>query len=140
VKLQSASLLRLPDGRLILQRRTKDAPTNPGKLGLFGGGVEAGETSEQAARRELSEETNLDTADLHFVLGAKVKLKNDLQQGPTWQLVSIFVVDVPHADFEIYEGDGAESYTVQELTMREDLTNVAKSMLKRMYGAVKQRS
>ena len=43
-------------GRVLLQRRSDD-----GLWGMPGGGLELGETFEEAARRELSEETGLDT-------------------------------------------------------------------------------
>ena len=39
-----------------LQKRTADAPRAPGFIGLFGGGIEEGETSEQAMMREVKEE------------------------------------------------------------------------------------
>lgn len=41
---------------VFLQRRTKDAPTRPEYLALFGGGFEEGETKEQALYREVMEE------------------------------------------------------------------------------------
>ncbi|MDJ0512851.1 MAG: NUDIX domain-containing protein [Methyloceanibacter sp.] len=42
--------------RILLQHRTDDAPTFPGYWSFFGGGVEPGETLEQAAVREAHEE------------------------------------------------------------------------------------
>jgi len=52
----SAIILYDHKNRILLQHRTNDAPTFPGYWSFFGGGVEPGETPEQAAVRETLEE------------------------------------------------------------------------------------
>lgn len=46
------------NGKMLLQHRTDDAPSDPSKWAIFGGGVESEELSEQAVVRETKEELN----------------------------------------------------------------------------------
>jgi 8-oxo-dGTP diphosphatase len=55
----AAVLLVDSAGRILLQHRDAGAPVAPNRWGLPGGGIEAEESPEEAARRELSEETGL---------------------------------------------------------------------------------
>lgn len=61
----AAALLLDEHGRYLMQIRD-DAPhiLHPGALGLFGGGIEAGEAAEAAVRRELDEEIGFVPDDL----------------------------------------------------------------------------
>lgn len=46
-----------------VQRRSRDAKRNPDLFGLFGGGIETGETPEQGLHREIKEELNIDLSE-----------------------------------------------------------------------------
>lgn len=56
---------RFEDGELkiFLQKRTLDAPTFPNHFGFFGGGIEEGEEPEEALRREIKEELDIDVTN-----------------------------------------------------------------------------
>ncbi len=120
----------LPDGRVVLQRRTLDAPINAGLLGHFGGHVETGETFDQAIRRELAEETSLPIDELaikpllYFVVDREGKLVE-------YHPYEIMINDM---SFDVYEGEKAEAYTVQEALERDDLTSSVKYMLQNTTG------
>jgi 8-oxo-dGTP diphosphatase len=59
----AALILYDDENRLLLQHRTDDAPTFPSPWSFFGGGVEPGETPDQAVKREAMEELAYDPHD-----------------------------------------------------------------------------
>jgi 8-oxo-dGTP pyrophosphatase MutT (NUDIX family) len=54
----SVIILYDQEKKILLQHRAEDAARLPGYWAYFGGGIEAGETPEQAVRREALEELN----------------------------------------------------------------------------------
>ena len=52
-----------PDGKFLITKRSMDKHWAPGWWEVSGGAAMAGESSEEAVRREVSEETGLDVAD-----------------------------------------------------------------------------
>jgi 8-oxo-dGTP pyrophosphatase MutT (NUDIX family) len=121
-------MFELPDGRLVLQRRTKDAPYAPGLLTLFGGWVEANETPLECIKREITEETNLDVnnMDIQTITDFIVPASQDFDKDRHFYL---YKASIPNLDFEVYEGDGAEAFSIDELKNRPDLTGSAKYTL-----------
>ena len=130
----SAALLVLPDGRVVLQRRTEDAPRAPGLLGLFGGQMEEGETPESVVRRELGEETSLPCAELTYEHQADITVPaTESESGQSFQ-TSLYLVRIPSAEFEVYEGQRAEAYNLDELRARADLTSITRHSLSKVFG------
>src|SRR5215813_11127088 len=51
---------------LFLQKRSKDAPLSPDMFGMFGGGIEEGESPEAALFREIREELDYQARNFGF--------------------------------------------------------------------------
>jgi 8-oxo-dGTP diphosphatase len=68
----SVLILYRADGRILLQHRTKDAPTFPDYWAFFGGGIENGESPEEAVRREALEELGYSLAGPSFFKTVKI--------------------------------------------------------------------
>jgi 8-oxo-dGTP diphosphatase len=53
-----------PEGRILMQHRDQHAKVSPNQWAMPGGKIEEGETPEEAARREVLEETGLVAGDI----------------------------------------------------------------------------
>lgn len=60
----SLFVLRDNKGRILLQHRSKNAPTKPDFWAFFGGGIDRNETPEDAVRREAKEELQVELGKL----------------------------------------------------------------------------
>jgi ADP-ribose pyrophosphatase YjhB (NUDIX family) len=111
-------LLRLPDGKIVVNRRGKTAPVSAGLLALYGGHIETGEQPLDAAARELSEETSLkyNAKDLKFLAEYKITTEGRLRKFHAFEL------EIGNEYFDVYEGDGSEVYTVEGALARQDIT------------------
>lgn len=124
-------LLVLPDGKVVLQRRDSKAPLAPNKLALFGGHIELGEPPDVAMRRELGEETSLDATSLDIRLVNEFGLTS--QDGIESHFYT-YRAEIPSADFEVYEGSGAEVYSADEALARDDTVPSVRHALTKLGG------
>jgi 8-oxo-dGTP pyrophosphatase MutT (NUDIX family) len=131
----SAVLLETNDGKLIFHHRdNKPNIANPDMVGVFGGGVEDGETYEEAAIREIKEELDLDLAieDLHFLAiynKTKERHGND-------EICHVFVVknvDVSKLKLKEDEGQGIISISKDDNWDDVKLTIMANDMLREYF-------
>lgn len=121
----AAVIFTLPDGRIVLQRRTLDAPYAAGLLGLFGGAVEPGETDDEAIRREIGEETSFDPDALDLVESGEFAVRHGVDQRGT-RRYHVWRCRIPDLEFDVFEGDGAEAYPLAELGARPDVAPAAR--------------
>lgn len=91
------------DGRCLITRRSLDKPWAPGSWEVSGGGVRAGESSEQAVIREVREETGLDVTGAEGGLDFTYERVNPEEGNNYFVDVYRFVLDFDEADVKIQE-------------------------------------
>lgn len=79
------ALISDAEGRLLLLRRSRDP--GKGKFGLPGGFVDAGESAEEALRREVREETNLEVNEMRYLCSRPNRYE---YQGVTYHTEDLF--------------------------------------------------
>lgn len=114
-KRTTGAILLTEDGKVVLQRRTADDPHKPNKLALFGGHMEDNESPQACIARELEEETSL----------RNLAFKELAEQH--W-----YTAAIESDNFAVYEGVGAESFTLEEALARDDLSFSTRYALERL--------
>jgi 8-oxo-dGTP diphosphatase len=97
-------------GKILLQHRTKDAPSFPDYWGLFGGGIEDGETPEQALRREILEEL-----EYHARFARRVAGRQFVRDGVAYTM-HVFAEHYDGSPLTLREGQAMGWFMVQEMT------------------------
>ncbi len=87
------------DGKILLQDRRSISKRGE-EWGFFGGGIEEGETPEQALVREIDEELGLPVEEFTMIG----------EYSDMHVHVYMYVAPLPDQDYEVKEGDGAELF------------------------------
>jgi len=111
MSIRNVSLLILynSEGRILLQHRAKDAVRLPDYWGFFGGGIEQGESPEQALKREILEELNYKTENSKLLTTLKFSYKGD--ENTKYVFIEKYDEKIP---LTLGEGQGMEWFFPEE--------------------------
>lgn len=117
--------------RVFLQRRSKDAEYRPDQFGLFGGGIEPGETREQALVREIKEELNIEAKNYEFIG----------QYESDSVINNVFIMEVGE-NFEnevhVNEGQYGRYFTEEEIMNEPALSDFHRKRVRDLYDKIKK--
>lgn len=112
----------------------RNGPNQLGVLGLigaFGGKIEADEKPEEAARREVNEETNLGLTEDDLRQLGEVEVISELEGVPITVRSRVFVADIDQdADIEASEGTLVSLTREEALERLEELTPATRAAFK----------
>jgi len=118
---------------VFLQKRDKDAKRLPDFFGFFGGGIESGESSEEAMKREAKEELNIDVSDYKYF--------NHYEFYGSILEVFTMLVDKNFSDtVKILEGQYGKFFRENDVINESKLSHNDKLVLHNFFGAIKRNS
>ena len=101
-------VIRRPDGRFLITRRDMNKSWAAGWWEVSGGGVLAGETSEQAIKREILEETGVDVSNASGGYVFSYRRDNPDEGDNYFVDIYRFEMDVDDADVVVQETETAD--------------------------------
>jgi 8-oxo-dGTP pyrophosphatase MutT (NUDIX family) len=111
---------------VFLQKRAKDAKRLPDYFGLFGGGIENNESSEEALKREILEELDFVPEEYKFFRFY------DFEQGAKYVYI-LKVSDNFEKNIKILEGEYGKFFSEEDVLRESKLIDEDKVVLKDLY-------
>jgi 8-oxo-dGTP pyrophosphatase MutT (NUDIX family) len=127
-RLASHALLLTKNGNVLLQKKSNDAPLHPGKISLFGGGIEEWEDVEVALRRELFEELGIDLTNYRYEK-LNEYLKTVEFDGHDALLYVYLIFDVDPINLVLNEGEAIIEDTVNNVVKNPNITRITSLVL-----------
>lgn len=122
---------KVEDGEILvfLQKRSDRASRLPGYFGFFGGGIENGETPEEALKREIKEEMNFAPENYEFLV------EDDFELNKKLHAICAFILRVGD-NFErnivISEGDYGVWFKLEEALKEKKIIDHDKVVLRNL--------
>ena len=122
------------DGKYLITQRKLDKPWAPGSWEVPGGGVSAGETSEEAILRELKEETGLDVSSAEGGLAFTYRRDNPEEKNNYFVDVYRFIMEFDEEDVHV-QAEEVEGFTIAGV---EEIREIAGRGEFLHYDSIKQ--
>lgn len=123
-----------PDGRFLITQRVMTKSWAPGWWEVSGGGVMAGEESQDAVKREILEETGLDVSSCEGGYLFSYHRENPGEGDNYFVDIYRFVMDFDESDVKIQEKEAAGF----KLATAEEIKELAKQGIFLHYDSIKQ--
>lgn len=127
-------VLKRPDGRYLITQRRMDKEWGAGWWEVPGGGVRAGEDSQDAVLREIKEETGIDVSSAEGGLVFTYKRVNPEEKNNYFVDIYKFVVDFVDNDVKVQEEE-VEGFQIASL---EEIQAYAKEGIFLHYDSMKE--
>ena len=123
-----------PDGKFLITQRVMTKSWAPGWWEVSGGGVMAGEDSEDAVKREILEETGLDVTGCEGGYLFSYRRDNPKEKDNYFVDIYRFVMDFDEADVKVQEAEAAG----YKLATAEEIKELAEQGIFLHYSSMKQ--
>ena len=119
-------VLKTESGTYLLQERDYNTPNNPGRIAVFGGGIEGEESVLDCAKRELFEELvlDIDTESLEDIGLFPSEREDEIQ----FQL--FLLRDIDRSILNLREGRSIVEFSKEEALESERVTDFTKQVLR----------